>query len=148
MLWFINVSSPCRSGTHRHLYMTVFIFPWSWKKCEKRNPLNTIMHYFAVLHSNKSFNWRDHPGRYSHVKTCGDVPQLGVGFCKKSLYIWVPFFMKKTLTMGLILRQNLKKCVPFFGKIPKHGYLFLERLPLNMGMGPEIPAAHPRPIQI
>ena len=36
---------------------------------------------------------------------------------------------------GVFLLQNRKKCVPFFGKIPKHGYLFLEKLPLNMGRG-------------
>ena len=30
-----------------------------------------------------------------------------------------------------------------YGKIPKHGYLFLEKITLNMGMGPELPAAHP-----
>ena len=38
-----------------------------------------------------------------------------------------PFFRKKTLNMGT-----------FLGK----------KLPLNMGMGPDLPAAYPRPIQI
>ena len=53
--------------------------------------------------------------------------------------------------MGLIFK--------IFGKIAKNGYLFsekspsmgtffLEKLSLNMGMGPELSAAYPRPIQI
>ena len=36
----------------------------------------------------------------------------------------------------------------FLGKILKHGYSLLEKLPLNMGMGPELPTAHPQTIQI
>ena len=39
---------------------------------------------------------------YSHVKTYRDVSQFWGGFfCKKSV-TWIPFFMKKSLTMGLI----------------------------------------------
>ena len=34
-----------------------------------------------------------------------------------------------------------KKMGTFFGKIPKHGHLFLEKLPLNMGMGTDARAA-------
>ena len=59
------------------------------------------------------------------------------------------------MTMGLILtilKKIAKNGYLFFGKIPKHGYqswyLFLEKLPLPMGMGPELPAAHPQQIQI
>ena len=33
--------------------------------------------------------------------------------------------------------RNAKSGSPFFGKIPKHGYFFFEKLPLTMGMGPE-----------
>ena len=46
-------------------------------------------------------------------------------------------FVVKSLEMGT-----------FSKKFPKHGYLFLVKLPLNIGMGPELPAAHSRPIQI
>ena len=48
------------------------------------------------------------------------------------------FKVSKSQKMGTFLQK----------KIPKHGYLFLEKLPLNMGIGPELLAAHPRPIQI
>ena len=65
-----------------------------------------------------------------------------------------PIMIKKTLLFGnitfwgshifgMFLWQNHKKWVPGFGKIPKHGYLFLEKLTLNMGMGLELLAAHP-----
>ena len=37
--------------------------------------------------------------------------------------------------------------MPIFRQFPRSGYLFLEKLPLDMGMGFEPPAAHPRPIQ-
>ena len=101
---------------------------------------------------------------YSHFKTIQatykDVPQNGLVFCKKSL--------KKSQTTGLIFKifqgllhepQKIVKiwCVfvaksheigTFFRKIPKYWYLFLEKLPLNIGMDLELPAAHPRPIQI
>ena len=56
--------------------------------------------------------------------------------------------------MGLIVKiwcdfvAQLKEMATFFEKIPKYGSLFLEKLPLNMGLGLELLAAHPRPIQI
>ena len=70
--------------------------------------------------------------------------------------------MKKSLNMGLIfkifpgslceplkiLKKIAKNLYLFFEKIPKHEYLYLEKLPLNMGMGLELSAEHPRPIQI
>ena len=40
-----------------------------------------------------------------------------------------------------------KKGYLSFRKIPTYGYILLVKLPLNMGMGLELPAAHPRPIQ-
>ena len=38
---------------------------------------------------------------------------------------------------GVFLWQNQKKWVPIFGKIPRYGYLFLEKVLLDMGMGSE-----------
>ena len=64
----------------------------------------------------------------------------------------------KSLSMGLffkIFRGSLENFVKiaeneylFSEKSLNMGTLFLENLHLNMGMGPELPAAHPRPIQI
>ena len=44
------------------------------------------------------------------------------------------------------MNPNLKKFSKFSGvpaKFCTHGYLFLHKLPLNMGMGPELPVAQP-----
>ena len=47
--------------------------------------------------------------------------------------------LKKSLKVGTFFWKNPQIWVPFF---------FLEKLPLKMGMGPELPAAHHGPIQI
>ena len=70
-----------------------------------------------------------------------------------------PIFHEKKKPTGLVFKyfENLEcfcgkitkwKWVRFFWKNPKPGYLFLDKLSLNMGMGPELPSAHPRLIQI
>ena len=52
------------------------------------------------------------------------------------LKIWC-VFEAKTQEIGI-----------FFRIIPKYGYLVLEKIILNMGMGFELQGAHPPPIQI
>ena len=90
---------------------------------------------------------------YSYFETYGDVQHFRVSFFERNPKTWVPFFMKKSITMGLIFKilKILKKIAKkgyFFTKIPKHRYLFLEKLLLNMVIGPKLPGAHPWPIQI
>ena len=79
-----------------------------------------------------------------------------LGCAAKMGWFLCPIFHEKSLTMGLIF--NFENFVCFCGKITKNGYffffknpkylnLFLEILPLNMGMGLELLAVHPRPIQ-
>ena len=82
-------------------------------------------------------------GKASHVKTYGDVPQF-----------WV-IFLQEIPKHGSDF-QNFVCC----GKIAGDGYLFFrkksvnmgihfwKKSPLNMGMGLELQAAHPQPIQI
>ena len=109
-------------------------------------------------------NFQFAPGGYSHVKTYGDVPQFRGGFLQEiPKFTWVPFFMKKSLTMGLIFNSELQKILKiwcaFVAKSPEMvtffpekslnmGTYFWKKLPPNMGMGLKLPAALPRPIQI
>ena len=59
--------------------------------------------------------------------------------------IFWSFASKNPEKLGVFLWQNHKKWVPFlFTKTPKYGYLLvLEKLPLNMIMGLELPSACP-----
>ena len=64
-------------------------------------------------------------------------------------------FFHENIPMGLTLKilkilgvfvAKSQEMGTFWGKIPRYGYLFLEKLPLKMGL--ELLVAHPRPIQI
>ena len=100
----------------------------------------------------------------SHVKTYGDVPQFWISVLQESLNM-SPTFQEKIPNCG----SDFQNCEPwkilkiwcvfvaklqelsrptFFRKIPNYGYLFLEKLPLNMWMGFELPAVNPRLTQI
>ena len=83
----------------------------------------------------------------------GDVLQKWVVFCKKSLNMshffhekipnygsYVKNFMgyalcHKILKIRCVFVANRKKWVPFYRKIPKYGYLFLEKITPEHGYG-------------
>ena len=55
---------------------------------------------------------------------------------------------REILQICYVLVAKSQEMGTFFRKIPKYGYLNFEKLPLNMGMGLELPTAHSRPIKI
>ena len=77
---------------------------------------------------------------------CCKITENGYFFWKNS-YTWVPIYEKITPEHGYG-SQSAGSTSPTNPKVPKHGYLFMKKLPLNMGMGPKLSVAHPRPIQI
>ena len=71
----------------------------------------------------------------------GDVPPKWVRFWQKIHKHGSHFWPQKSLNMGPFFASPGK-----FQKIPKHGFIFWAKS-LNMGKGPEVRAAHPRPSQ-
>ena len=87
--------------------------------------------------------WDSH-GEYSYVKTYGYVPPKWVSFFLQEIPKHGSHFSwkKKSLAVGLIFKfgcifvaKSQKNWYFFFGKIPKYGYQFLEKITLNKGMG-------------
>ena len=52
------------------------------------------------------------------------------------------------LIFCVFVAKSLEMVTYFFLRIPRNGYQFSEKLPLDTGMGFESPAVHPRPNQI
>ena len=128
------------------------------------NNLSQCINGSIDLTTTRAFTHQKHPRSLGALHGVQWTPRgthmlRHTGMCR----IFGSFFWKKSLNMGPIfhakipnygfdfigvfLWQNRKKWVPFFGKIPNHGYLFLEKLPLSMGMGFELPVTDPRLIQ-
>ena len=131
-----------------HLWFYLFIFfsllitkqvgsmhigasPWSWLFRKMAEASKLCKHKLPMQPKQRMIWW--FWGRwYSHVKTCCNC---GSVFARNPK-TWVRFFMKKSLTLGLIFKIS-RGLLPFFRKSP-----------INMSIGLELPVAHLRPIQI
>ena len=70
-------------------------------------------------------------------------PNYWSGFKNFPTFIFKPQQIVKIWFLWQNQKKKKKKGSFFFGKIPKCGYLFWDKLPLNMGIGPELLVAHP-----
>ena len=111
--------------------------------------------------------YKNSPRGYSHEDLRGCAVKMGL-FLQEIPEHGSHFSKKKSLPIGLIFKifnskppENHENLVCFcckiarngygtffsrfffFGKISRYGYLFFEKLPLNMGMDLELSAAHP-----
>ena len=121
----------------------------------------TFNHY-AIAHAYNAANAHAQDSDRAHWTRGGTHIWRHTGMCR----IFGSVFLKKSLDMGPIFHEkirnygsNLFEPRKILKRIAKNGYrisekslnmgtFFLEKLPFNMGMGPELPAVYPRPIQI